>query len=272
MSRKMFLVGAFLLSGLLSGCMFGLGEETAGEQGRLRFAYRSGLGCFFGCGLDRAMVPGTQETIGVQGDDALRIAGVRSRVPGRMDARLEVSASCCVERRSSRGASSSCVTATRTASGTFSCASGMGKLRHHYRVEVMSKEAGESRLELLDPQGRVFDSVVLSSRRPHRLRVEFGEKDQEKTEVRRIVMHLGKSYEVLGVALDAQGRVMQFSGLQVQMTLKTGIALVDLHRSIGLLGRIPDYRATLTPKTVGSTTLTLSLRGTLIEVPVEIRP
>lgn len=111
--------------------------STAGEKGALTFEYDS---CLFGCGLDRPALQGSAVTLEVKGGSA----------GAALVARLDNSAVGVI------------------ANQHFSCDEGTCRLF----VDIETKQAGETRVEVVDKAGALVDGVALRVHAAARIAVD----------------------------------------------------------------------------------------------------
>jgi hypothetical protein len=150
------LLTAVLLA-LGSGCSFdlGLGDSTAGREGRLEFGYTgaSAFDCFFGCGIDRPVASGSVVSVWVGGIEPT--SAVSARTSSDVAAVL------------GWRAGHRCV-----AAGTIRSVAADQPCERHERREVTyvaalrADRAGAFDLEILTERGRLVDRVGLRAEDP----------------------------------------------------------------------------------------------------------
>lgn len=145
-----------------SACGFKLGDKTDGDKGKLTFEY-AGPRCFFGCGLEKSALQGSLVSITARGGDP------NVRMTARIDqtsiARIATQLDSCTCNKNSRNESTS-----RSIDSNGACASDEQK-SCAVGVGVETSGQGDAKLEILDPNGAVVDSVTIRVRPAARIDV-----------------------------------------------------------------------------------------------------
>jgi len=140
-----------------AGCDIELGESTLGDLGEVEFSYTSG--CFFGCSLDRPLLPGTVGRISVS--DAGDAAGVLASCAESGIATASVVRSCVCERGGDGWAEGAPVEPDEA------CEQGFDK-RCDNVIELAAHAPGDATLELHQPSdGELIDRVTVLVRQPN---------------------------------------------------------------------------------------------------------
>lgn len=159
-----------------AACSAKLGEDSAGDNGTLRFQYSDGNGCLLGCSLDRSALQGSQVSISAKSSDA----------DVRMTARLSDAS---VGRISSQSQSCSCRSSSRSRSVTPNekCTS-VETRECSLAIDIETNRPGDATLEIYDTSDKVLDRVTMHVRPAARIDVDVrqgGKKiDDDQWEVR----------------------------------------------------------------------------------------
>jgi hypothetical protein len=128
-----------------------------GDLGEVEFSYSSG--CFFGCSLDRPLLPGTVGRISVS--DSGDVAGLLASCAAPEIATASVERSCVCERGGDGWAEGAPI------EPDAQCESGFDR-RCDNVIELAAHASGDTTLELHDPSdGELIDRVTVLVRRPH---------------------------------------------------------------------------------------------------------
>ena len=180
-----------LLTIPLTACT--LGEVTHGEKGNATFAY--GV-CLSNCGLDMAMMHGTEELIEVKASTIPDVT-VTSTAPDVVGVK-SASRECC--------SSSVLGTSCRTLGSGESCTS---TERIHMAINVVANASGAAEIVLTQSDGTVFDQVSMTVAEPATIELE-GLKNDKLTLTR------GTNLVAGWKARDAAGNeLMATSGVQL---------------------------------------------------------
>lgn len=198
MSRR-FLSGLFaaaLVAVGTSACSAQLGESTAGELGRVDFSY--GASCFFGCSMDRPVLIGAAERVDVTGDgDAQGVTAV-STAP--TIATFNLKRSCACEQSSGNSATG------MTVDAHGGCPDGFTKSCDN-AIDMQALAAGDAKLELLDPQGKLLDRVTVHVRKASSVHFERSTDGlQDARPIDQLVLKSGETVTLSAKLLDADGK------------------------------------------------------------------
>lgn len=159
MLRRLAAIAAPLLFALSAqGCSLELGEDSAGDAGRLRFQY-AGEDCLFGCSMSREVLAGSAIDLTVTNLDPSLRYDARLVTSELATAKARESCSC-TARANGESRSRSVEPGETCGSGeTKSCSLG---------VTLETRRAGDVKLEVLEG-GRYVDSITVKVRDPERL-------------------------------------------------------------------------------------------------------
>lgn len=189
------LLTSFVLVSLsTAACSFKLGDKTDGEKGTMTFAY-DGPGCFFGCGLDRSALQGSQVSVSAKGGDA--DVAQTARIAESSIARVSDQHEACSCDSSSGSQSNS-----RSIEPSARCSSGETK-SCNLSVDIETTAEGDAHLEIVDPKGALIDRVTVHVRPAARIDVSVNGvaiNDGQLTTVRN-----GDKVKLESHAFDANG-------------------------------------------------------------------
>jgi len=196
-------------------------SNTPGEKGALTFEYDS---CVFGCGLDRPALQGSAVTLEVQGGTAN--AGLVARLSNPAVGTI--------------------------ANQYYSCDEGTCSLF----VDIETKQAGETRVEVADKTGALVDGVALRVHAAARIDVDVHGHEAAADGV--FSVKQGEKLEVESTVFDADGAKLAFSHHGVaQVYADKGIVGPD--DELELFGRSDVEKAVA--NRAGETTLALRAVG-----------
>ncbi len=201
-ASKMISLAALLL-GLLPACA--PGNSTEGDLDRVQFSY--GASCFFGCGLDEALLEGSTERIDVTGPgDA---AGVQARSGSPEVATFEVSRSCACTREGPNWSEGHSIGLDGV------CDDGWAKECNN-AIHVSAHQQGDAVLTLVDAGGAIVDRATVRVRAARELRfVQLVDGQSEHPTVNELSLTAGETRTVSVEVFDADGeRLLARDGLR----------------------------------------------------------
>lgn len=230
----------------LAGCDFHIGEDTAGETGKLRFEYSSN-DCLFGCGLDKLALEGSKVTVVATGGE-----------PGtRMSARL---ASGAFAKISDQRENCTCKSdkATRLVDAVESCKVGETRESCSLAVDIETTGSGDAKLEIVDGAAKLTDRVTVKVRPAARINITARANGKDLTATDGAFdVKLGDALEIETDVLGADGGQMIFTEHGVHHAY--GDEAVLRANKKELIGRT-DVQSIVTGR-AGETTVTISAPG-----------
>lgn len=201
------LLVSVLAGALAAGCSisaFELGERTTGETGTLAFEYTELSSCLFGCGLDKAVLLGSEVTITTTRLDPNKryTARLATNAIGKISRQSE-SCSCTVTRGGESTSSSVEPTAT--------CSNGATKECFH-QLTIATSDAGEVKLEML-ADGTLADRATVKVRDAKR--IELAAKiqgDPIALEDGAYRVRIGTNVSIVAKAFDDGGELVSGKG------------------------------------------------------------
>lgn len=244
----------------LAGCATkGCGESTIGALGRATFAYVEAQGCFFGCGVDKALMLGTTEELAVRGDNLPPNLTLVSTNPGIALMQTSHSQTCCVK----SGNSTTCNT---TDGSGATCE---GTLSDEYRASILATQKGSGSFVLQQSNGEIVDSVFVQVEEAAAIDVSCappGSSAQQSPSISEIVLASGTQCELSAMPKDADGHEMHAStGFHYQVS---DSSIVDVSSDFGDTGA---NRVNVHGLNHGKATLRVAGGTVTREVPVTVQ-
>lgn len=158
--RPSLLTIALVTSTVGCGVDLGMDSATRGQEDRASFSFRSWHECAFGCPVDRPMMVGTTERIGMVPDDVVPGLVALSSDGAVVVLGTEQYAACC--RDSDYGRS-----CTRLdGSDESTCPD---TIAYTYAVDLEARAVGSANLALHHPDGALYDWIPVTVQAPERL-------------------------------------------------------------------------------------------------------
>jgi hypothetical protein len=247
--RERMMLRSLLLASLTIGCTAGaIQPGTPGENGRATFEYAY---CLFDCGLDQAMMHGTEESIAVRAATIPDVT-ISSTAPQVVTVQSSVAArSCCTT------TSDSC----RSIQAGETCNANETTLAS---IDAVATAPGNAELVLTQGDGTVFERIAIAVAEPASL--DFGSP---------MPMSIGTSYAVAWTARDASGaKLMSTSGVHVKTS---DASVVDFQRTL-LSSNATEVDAenvlfgtTMEPHATGAATITATAQNVTTTFPVSVK-
>jgi hypothetical protein len=197
-------VAACGVAAVVAGCSFRLGSDSSGDKGNFRFEYVSD-DCLFGCSLDQATLQGSLVTVGAQSRDPNTRFTARL-ADGKVGSIASQREECSCDSSSSSSSSSSSVAPGGT------CPSGATK-SCTIDVDVQTTNAGDTKIEMVDPQGNVNDTITLHVRPAARIDLAVLVDANPITAGRdgAYSVHRGTNFGVQSTVYDASGSKLVYT-------------------------------------------------------------
>ena len=252
-------LSAFLASALaMVGCTFqpDFSSTTSGSEGKLGFQYVTSACSLGGCGVDHSAVQGSLVTVSVKGSDGA--ARMNARLAGAPVGRISSQKESCSCDSGSSGSRSIEPASACGAQETKSCT---------MSVDIETTQAGDAKLEIVEPGGKLVDSAPIHVHGAARIEVD----------VREGARRVGEVYEVKkGYKVKLAARVLDADGTELIFT-EHGVAHAYGDRDVlgpdaAVIVGSSDVEDMIAGSKSGDTTVTVTAPGAATVVRFRVVP